>query len=122
MSISYKLKSHTSNFEDDQLLADHLQGTKNIALGIINRTGFDKKFKEEIKEVVDIICMTHDFGKASNYFQDYLKGENLNEEKNHGEISAYLAYYLLPEEWKLIGFMTVKKHHGDLNPNPSFFE
>ena len=66
--------------------------------------------------------MCHDFGKASTYFQDYLAGKYTGELKQHGEISAYFTYYMLPEQWKIIGFICVKKHHGNIDiEDNSFF-
>lgn len=121
MSISYKLMSHRKEgqaYEDGQRLVDHLRGVSRIAEGITT----DHGIHGEIKEVIRLIALCHDFGKASQYFQDYLKGTYHGKYKNHGEISAYLAYYLLPERWKLIGFMSIKKHHGNLEPDLYFFD
>jgi len=118
MSISFKLRSHLKNnsFEEGQLLKDHLENVTKIALETNELHGI-----KGLDDVIRIICMTHDFGKASNYFQDYLRGKEYSKYKNHGEISAYLAYYLLPEEWKLIGYMCVRKHHGNLEPGIEMF-
>lgn len=121
MSTTYKLKSHVfkdNSSKDDQLLVDHLKGVRDIALNTSKMHGITG----EIDEVIDTICMCHDFGKASSYFQSYLKDEYNEKLKNHGEISAYFTYYMLPEKWKLIGFMCVKKHHGNLEPDMDFFK
>lgn len=121
MSTIYKLKSHIfkdNPLKDDQLLADHLKGVRDIALNTSKMHGITG----EIHEIIDTICMCHDFGKASSYFQRYLNGEYNEKLKNHGEISAYFTYYMLPEKWKLIGFMCVKKHHGNLEPEMDFFK
>ena len=120
MSITYKLKSHVyenDSFNNGQLLVDHLKGVTDIALQTSKLHGVTG----EIDKIIRIITMSHDFGKASSYFQRYLKGEYNGNLKNHGEISAYFTYYMLPEPWKLIGFMCVKKHHGDLEPESEFF-
>ncbi|NLG82002.1 MAG: CRISPR-associated endonuclease Cas3'', partial [Bacilli bacterium] len=118
MSISFKLRSHLNNnsYEEGQLLKDHLENVTRIALESNKLHGV-----KGLDDVIRIICMSHDFGKASSYFQDYLKGKEYSKYKNHGEISAYLAYYLLPDEWKLIGFMCVRKHHGNLEPGIELF-
>ncbi len=121
MCFSFKLRSHVKgeqSYKDGQLLVDHLKGVRDIAIETNTLHGL----KGEIDEIISIICMCHDFGKASIYFQKYLKGEYNNNLKNHGEISAYFTYYMLPEPWNLIGFMCVKKHHGNLEPSISFFE
>ena len=99
MSFSYKLYSHYGDkFPDGRLLVDHLRGVSEIALDIHRQHGI----KEDIEDVIRVICMCHDFGKASRFFQDYLKEKYYGELKNHGEISAYFAYYMLPEKYKLL--------------------
>jgi CRISPR-associated endonuclease/helicase Cas3 len=121
MYFSFRLKSHNSNeqkSEDGQLLIDHLQKVSKITEKISDSHGIEG----ELKEIIKVISMCHDFGKASQYFQRYLKGEYNGQYKNHGEISAYFAYYLLPEKWKLTGFLCIKKHHGNLEPNINFFD
>ncbi|KUO53430.1 MAG: hypothetical protein APF76_09330 [Desulfitibacter sp. BRH_c19] len=121
MSFSFKLKSHVQEgipFEDGQLLVDHLQGVKNIAIETSKMHGV----VGEIEKIIGTICMCHDFGKASEYFQKYLKNEYSEKLKNHGEISAYFVFYMLPQPWKILGFMAVKKHHGNLEPDRIFFD
>lgn len=106
------------SFKDGQLLVDHLKGVRDIAIETSRMHGITG----EIEDVINMICLCHDFGKASEYFQRYLKDEYDGNLKNHGEISAYFAYYMLPEPWKIIGFMAVKRHHGDLDPDRIFFD
>ncbi|WP_072726265.1 CRISPR-associated helicase/endonuclease Cas3 [Tepidibacter thalassicus] len=118
MSFSFKIMSHINENKSGQLLIDHLTQVRDIALKTHKTHGKNK----ELDEIIEIICMCHDFGKASKYFQDYLKGEYNGRLKCHGEISAYFAYYMLPEKWKFIGFMCVKRHHGNLEPSTSLFE
>lgn len=120
MSFSFKLKSHVykeNPSKGGQLLVDHLNGVRKIALETNDMHGIN----EDISNIISIICMCHDFGKASTYFQKYLKNEYFGELKNHGEVSACLTYFLLPEKWKFIGFMCVKKHHGNMDPDRKFF-
>ena len=120
MFFSFKLRSHVKEgqtYEEGQLLVDHLNGVREIALETNSLHGV----KGEIEKVIDTVCLCHDFGKASSYFQKYLRNEYNGDYKNHGEVSACLAYYLLPERWKLIGFMCVKRHHGDIDPGPDLF-
>lgn len=119
MSISFKLKSHVFNDQkDDQLLYDHLEGVTKIALETMKYHGITD---ENVVNACKIICMCHDFGKSSTYFQDYLNGKYNGDLKQHGEISAYFAYYMLPKEWKVIGFICVKRHHGNIDIETSFF-
>ncbi len=120
VSISFNLLSHDKEAFTGcgQKLVDHLRGVYDIAEKTSKSHGIDN---EEILEVIRIISYTHDFGKASTYFQNYLVNKVKSQYTRHGEISAYLAFYLLPEKWKLIGFMCVKKHHGNLEPENTFF-
>lgn len=120
MCTSFKLMSHIyeNGEKDGQLLVDHLKGVTEIAINEAKEKGINE---EEILNVIKIICMCHDFGKGSNYFQEYLREKRNDELKQHGEISAYFTYYMLPEKWKLIGFMAVKRHHGDIDEADSIF-
>lgn len=106
MSYSYKLKSHPT-----QSLYDHLTGVRDIAL----KTHKHHTIKPEIDDFIEIVCMCHDFGKGTTYFQRYLENDFNGIEKDHGPISAMFTYWMLPEKWKHLGFLIVKKHHGDIN-------
>ena len=119
MCTSFKLKSHIYENKSSQLLVDHLRGVAKIAKETSQLNGIDDK---EIMNVIEILGLCHDFGKASSYFQKYLEGKYNGDLKKHGEISAYFTYYMLPERWKLIGFICVKRHHGNIDiENNSFF-
>lgn len=106
MSYSYKLKSHPT-----QSLYDHLTGVRDIAL----KTHKHHTIKPEIDDFIEIVCMCHDFGKGTTYFQRYLENDFRGIEKDHGPISAMFTYWMLPDKWKHLGFLIVKKHHGDIN-------
>lgn len=119
MCTSFKLKSHIYENKSSQLLVEHLRGVAIIAKETSQLNGIDDK---EIMNVIEILGLCHDFGKASSYFQKYLEGKYNGDLKKHGEISAYFTYYMLPERWKLIGFICVKRHHGNIDiENNSFF-
>lgn len=119
MCTSFKLKSHVfNNPKGDQLLVEHLLGVQKIAVETSKYNGISD---EEIINVINIVTLCHDFGKASSYFQDYLNNRYNGELKQHGEISAYFTYYMLPEKWKLIGFICVKRHHGNIDIDKVFF-
>lgn len=119
MCTSFKLKSHIYENKSSQLLVEHLRGVARIAKETSQLNGIDDK---EIMNVIEILGLCHDFGKASSYFQKYLEGKYNGDLKKHGEISAYFTYYMLPERWKLIGFICVKRHHGNIDiENNSFF-
>lgn len=119
MCTSFKLKSHIYENKSSQLLVEHLRGVARIAKETSQLNGIDDK---EIMNVIEILGLCHDFGKASSYFQKYLEGKYNGDLKKHGEISAYFTYYMLPERLKLIGFICVKRHHGNIDiENNSFF-
>lgn len=106
MSSSYKLKSHPT-----QSLYDHITGVRDIAL----KTHKHHTIKPEIDDFIEVVCMCHDFGKGTTYFQRYLENDFRGIEKDHGPISAMFTYWMLPDKWKHLGFLIVKKHHGDIN-------
>ncbi|MGV8146959.1 MAG: CRISPR-associated helicase Cas3' [Alkaliphilus sp.] len=113
MCISFKLKSHP-----DQLLKKHLQEVSKIAIETHCSHGGDPKLEELIKTV----CLCHDFGKGTSYFQKYLMKECFGELKNHSLISALLTYWMLPDNWKHLGFLVVKKHHGNIKDRVDEFD
>ena len=105
-SYKYKLKSHPH-----QSLYTHLSQVKNIAM----KTHKSHMDNTEIDKFIEIVCMCHDFGKGTTYFQKYLDGEYNGLEKQHGTISAIFTYWMLSDKWKHLGFLIVKKHHGNID-------
>ena len=106
MSYSCKLKSHPH-----QTLYTHLVGVADIAI----KTHKSHKINHDIDYFIEIVCMCHDFGKGTTYFQKYLEGNYDGREKDHGLLSALFTYWMLPKKWKHLGFLIVKKHHGDID-------
>lgn len=127
------LKSHP-----DKLLRDHLNN-----VGILS-----KKFTQEknlnlddfvdiniLQDITYLIGISHDFGKATAYFQEYINDPITNkrlknkDETHHAFISSIFTYYvikrylnercLLEKEYynylPIICFLVVKKHHGNLD-------
>jgi CRISPR-associated endonuclease/helicase Cas3 len=129
-----KLYSHP-----DKLLEQHLKKvadicSKNLSLKKLN---IDEYLDFNVlRDVSYLIGISHDFGKATSYFQNYLRETDETKraelrskpETHHGFISALFTYYVIKEylyEKKLldkkyfqylpiIGFLVVKKHHGNL--------
>ena len=135
LSLWNRLKSHP-----DKLLAIHLQKVGDLCQDNLSL----KKLNIEeyvnfnvLKEISYLIGVTHDFGKATNYFQEYLKekdepkklGMKNKAEVHHSFISALFTYYvvkeyllaknLLSEKYyrylPIISFVVVKRHHGNLD-------
>ena len=121
MYTSFRLKSHVGLKRcGTQTLNDHLVGVSNIMVNLIKSKGINN---QEFLQVAKTLGLCHDFAKGSEYFQKYLLGLYNGDLKNHGEISAYFAYYMLPDSWKLKGFICVKRHHGNIeNLSNSFFK
>ena len=121
------------------LLKNHLINTKNRALNNYNISNLNYFNKELIKDILKIICLTHDFGKSTTYFQKYIRNEKVekNKLKNHSNISFILTNYIIKlymdniiknnnsnknnnfnikidKSYYSIFSICVKKHHGNL--------
>lgn len=135
LSLLNRLKSHP-----DKLLYEHLQKVGDLCLNNLSsiKLNLDKYINFNIlKEVSYLIGITHDFGKSTTYFQDYLQEQNEikktelknKPETHHSFISALFTYYvtkqylseksLVKEKYyqylPVISFLVVKKHHGNLD-------
>ena len=87
-----------------------------------------KEIYEEQKEFIkldlnekffEIVGKSHDFGKYTTFFQNYLKNGKRSNLTKHSLISAlFCAYWLIKENLEnlsLIGYLTIRHHHGDLS-------
>lgn len=124
ISPSFNLYSHP-----DRLLENHLIGVANLT-----ELFFKDKLlpdQEILKKVTGIIALSHDLGKSTTFFQDYLKSAENEKEKlkklketHHGLFSSVCGYYLvkgfLPKDnnkdsfYPLFAFEVVRRHHGNL--------
>lgn len=108
----------------DRLLEDHLIGTSNlIGLFLLEKP---KCIKNEFFETARIIALSHDLGKATDYFQRYLFAANDEKEKlksketSHSLFSSVCAFYLtrqipgITDIYPLFAYVTVRRHHSDL--------
>jgi CRISPR-associated endonuclease/helicase Cas3 len=123
ISFHYKLKSHP-----DRLLKYHLLGVRRKALTLYDSLKFDfPNFnRDEMREVIHIASLFHDFGKATSFFQNYIQNldiestEDSRKKRSHGLISALLVFGILKEKFPenlilpLFGFIIVLRHHGNL--------
>ena len=141
LSLLNRLKSHPN-----KLLYEHLQKVGDLCQSNLSlkKLNIDECLDFNIlKDVSYLIGVTHDFGKSTSYFQDYLQEENEikkiklknNLETHHGFISALFAYYVVKEYLSkgnflnkkyyqylpVISFLVVKKHHGNLSNDMSDF-
>ena len=135
LSLSNNLKSHPN-----RLLKDHLFNVGNCCNEILSskRLNIEKYIDfDTLQDIAYLIGATHDFGKATSYFQDYISEKDETKraklknkpETHHGFISSIFTYYAIREylltknlldkkyyEYlPIISFFVVKRHHGNLH-------
>ncbi len=132
--FSSKLYSHP-----DKLLIIHLQNVASACLSKFKRTKHNLSSylsNEHWEKLIWLMGFSHDFGKATSYFQKYLfeKDEDKRAimknqpETGHSLISAVLSFWIAKEYVKdkedeflqimpFYLYLMVKKHHGNIN-NP----
>jgi CRISPR-associated endonuclease/helicase Cas3 len=120
MSCSFKLRSHP-----DKLLIDHLENVGRLSEGIINSKHI--KHKDILAKVVYLIGVTHDFAKATTFFQKRFDNrEEQTEKARHGFLSSLLGYYLVKrhlfkinklaefQHFPVYAWIAIKRHHGNV--------
>ncbi|MEW6741041.1 MAG: CRISPR-associated helicase Cas3' [Nitrospirota bacterium] len=109
----------------ERLLEDHLIGVAKLSELFLSEKPI--KVREQLTDVCRTIALSHDIGKATRYFQEYLNAEekekvrlkNLPQTK-HGLLSGICAYYLCRELKSnndllpFFAFLAVRRHHGNL--------
>lgn len=133
-SFSSELLSHP-----DKKLVNHLADVSAFCKETIakKKLNFSPLNQATLETIGYILGVCHDFGKSTQYFQDYIretdpkrKSSLKNQETtNHGRISAIFTYFVLTEFIKekkeklwylpIFGYLIVKRHHGNLK-NPAF--
>jgi CRISPR-associated endonuclease/helicase Cas3 len=74
--------------------------------------------EKEFLELAKTVAKFHDLGKATFYFQRYLKGEKVNTKlKEHSLLSALFLYIYLREKgfnelFSFLSYLAVKRHHS----------
>lgn len=115
---SYKLESHP-----EVKLIDHLRFVGDEAANLIKNKDIKFKYtKEELSFVAKVMGYCHDLGKATKYFQDYIKLDDKEIEfekdlKSHAFLSAIICYYNLKnynKELAIFTYLAIKRHHGNL--------
>jgi len=115
----------------DKLLKEHLKNVSLIGDSILlqKRINFKSFSNDKIRQLNRINLLTHDLGKATSYFQDYIKNvngkQNNDEKKSHGLLSGVLSFkiastVLKDEALAFFSYMVVSKHHGELDDFSNF--
>jgi len=116
----------------DKLLLEHLTNVKNIGMQIFDSKNLNLDYSNsDIRKALEIMLSFHDFGKATSFFQSYLKFSIDNrhykeklELTYHALLSACYASYKTYNEVEdessklilsVIVFIAVRKHHGNLD-------
>lgn len=110
--------------QEGTYLLDHLEDVASRVKYVVpeNATTPDG---ESLRSTVKTLAYLHDFGKATTYFQQYLKtGRSPDGDKrlrHHAPLGSFAAYYALDAqgfetETCLVGVVAVARHHGRL-PN-----
>lgn len=102
-------------------LQDHLDDVARRASDVVPDEATTPD-DESLRQVVKTLAYVHDFGKATTFFQEYLRHGTEPEHKPcryHAPIGSFAAYYALDAqgfetETCLAGFVAVAKHHGRL--------
>ncbi|MFQ3573539.1 MAG: CRISPR-associated helicase Cas3' [Thermodesulfovibrionales bacterium] len=107
------------------LLEDHLIGVAELSDLFLSEK--PSGIKEKLNSICKVIALTHDIGKATRYFQDYLNATDKekerikkNKETWHSLFSSVCAYYLTKELFlsdeicPVFAFLAIRRHHGNL--------
>jgi len=104
-------------------LFTHLLNVADRAKNIIDDLELNLSLitKEELSRLAYTICLFHDFGKSTDYFQAYIRGNrNGDNLTRHSLLSAVIVYeavkgLLDSELWGYTAFLLIKEHHGNLS-------
>lgn len=129
-SYSFKLKSH-----QDKLLVDHLRKVGQLSRRTVKDKSLNIDEADLLKDVAYLIGITHDLGKATHFFQEYITEKDEKKKKSlkakdtthHGLLSAFFTYAVIKEYLgqsgtkggladylPILSFLAVKRHHGNL--------
>ena len=130
-SCLFKLESRPG-----QLLIDHLENTAQLCSEIRNKKiNFKNANTDILGDVAWLIGFTHDLGKATIFFQEYLKEKNEDKKRSlrnkkkthHGLLSSLFTYRIVKDfihsknlpahqiygYLPIISYLIVKRHHGN---------
>ena len=115
-------------------LWDHLDQVREVTKYLISlkSLNFNGLSKQQIESICVLVAASHDFGKSTLFFQNYIISEFENKEfngdvreKSHALISAFFGYYMidkwlsnvqLDQHWKsflpFAAFLAIDGHHS----------
>lgn len=120
----------------DRLLSQHLRDVAEGAARVCTESPASflsiGLSGEDLETVCFLLGACHDFGKATSYFQEYIKAirdgkiPKKRKENHHGAISALFAYAVVRSRFShlepplrdilpYIAYEVVRRHHGDLH-------
>lgn len=129
-SHSFKLLSHPG-----KLLIDHLRNVGVMARNTVAGKSLNIEEANLLSDITYIIGITHDFGKATKFFQKYITEKDEKKRRalkamettHHGLLSAFFTYSVVKEYLKqskieggiseylpILSFLVIKRHHGNL--------
>jgi CRISPR-associated endonuclease/helicase Cas3 len=121
MSSYSDLKSHT---DPDKPLRDHLREVGNTCKDVVLSLKIENN--EFLAKVAYLMGISHDFGKGTTFFQDYLDKKIRTEKANHSKLSSVFGYYLC-KRWleitennagynpSIVVWLAIMKHHTDIS-------
>ncbi len=116
MTIFY---SHSKDGQGSKLLKKHTGGvTDNALRSLYPKLSFTVPI-EELQQLLEDICLYHDLGKYTIYFQDYLlKRKTVSRElKQHARLGAYVLFEKLKDKapaHALVAYYLIICHHKNL--------
>lgn len=120
---SHIARDEKNNITKQKLLSAHLSEVAKQMKETINQLPIDNRAR--LAQVAYFIGISHDFGKFTTYFQNYLLYDSQENSLHfHGFISAVFAAYIIQQFWEpkepyetympLISYFFVLHHHGNL--------
>ncbi|NNU85043.1 CRISPR-associated helicase Cas3' [Geobacillus sp. BMUD] len=105
-------------------LSDHLRGVEQLSSLFLSEKSVRLAESGQLAEVNRWIALFHDIGKSHAFFQRYIQSPDSFQDppalKSHALLSAVLLAVFLQEKgmdefWRLLAFLVVKRHHGNLD-------
>lgn len=116
------LRSSELYSHPNKLLEDHLVGVAKLSSIFLNEK--PRHIFDELSDTIKLACLFHDIGKATSFFQNYLRSPNKgkkSEYTHHSFLSAVLGLFfsvVLKDKTKaFLVYYLIRNHHKDFaNP------